>query len=305
MIKMMAAMMAATILFTGAAATKVEAASDMKFKTDLSLEVLFDARRIKFDVKPKMVDGSVLVPIRFVSEKLGGKLEVKGKDITITKGTKVLKLTMDSKKAAFNGKAVTLTQPAMVVSGRTLVPLRAISEGLAVNVQWDQTNNYVWIGKTDVPHVDDLIKETDAKPYMKYYPKDDTILTIFSSDPNFNGKKQTTIRLVKSDDFPLVMGNGRIIFRLDKSLAPDGGEYVRFSSNYRGSMNNSLFLLQSGVEMKLHGPRWDDESDKTVTLEYIPMIKRFSQEKTKMKDIEYFGFNLSGHSLYAMKNEWR
>lgn len=85
------------------------------FKTDVSLEVLYDGRRIQFDVKPKIIDGSVLVPIRFVAEKMGGKLEVKLKDITITKNDKVIKLTMESKNASFNGKSVTLHSQLLLI----------------------------------------------------------------------------------------------------------------------------------------------------------------------------------------------
>jgi|GEM_PF-423249 len=273
------------------------------FKTDVSLEVLYDARRIQFDVPPKMVEGSVLVPIRFVAEKMGAKLQLDGNDITITKEDKVLKLTRDSKKASFNGKAVTLAQPAMVDRGRTLVPLRAVSEGLGVKVEWDHANQYVWIGSQEVPRLEDVIDPVDVKPYAKYYPADDLVWTIDSPNPKLNGKKKTTIRLVETSDFPLLIGNGRIVYRLDKSTGSDQKDYVRFSSNYRGSMSNALFLLRTD-KFRFQGA-YTRENTKTATLEYIPIDYYDDIETTWLKEIEYIGLNLTSDSLIAMKNEWR
>ncbi len=44
---------------------------------------------------------------------------------------------MDSRKASIGGKPVTLDVPARIVGGRTMVPLRFISEALGADVGWD------------------------------------------------------------------------------------------------------------------------------------------------------------------------
>ncbi|MBJ6363022.1 copper amine oxidase N-terminal domain-containing protein [Paenibacillus sp. GCM10012307] len=308
--KLMAVMVAGAILFPGIAVPMVDAAvliagntgkqGVTTFKTDVSLEVLYDARRIKFDIPPKMVQGSVLVPIRFVAENIGGKLDVNGKEITVTKGDKVLKLSMDSNKAFFNGKAVTLAQPAIVDRGRTLVPLRAVSEGLGVDVEWDQLNQYVWIGSKDVPKIEDVITPVDAKPYLKYYPEDAPILTIFGA----GGKKKTTMRLVNTDDFPLVMGNNIIVYRLDKSSGSDGKDFIRFSSSTKGNMGNGLLLMQSN-SFRFQRPYTTEFGTKIPTLDYIPIDYYGDKETTWLKNIDYIGINLGSDSLIAIKNEWR
>ena len=91
--------------------------------SDMPIAVLFNARKIAFDVTPKMVDGTVLVPIRFVAEKLQASVDLKGKVITVTKGKSAIKLTIGSKAAVINGKATTLLQPATVDSGRTRISI--------------------------------------------------------------------------------------------------------------------------------------------------------------------------------------
>ncbi|WP_270166160.1 copper amine oxidase N-terminal domain-containing protein [Paenibacillus sp. SYP-B4298] len=312
--KMMSVALTATVLLSGmgAALPKADAAvliggypdkpHLLHFKTDVSLEVLYDARRIQFDVPPKMVEGSVLVPIRFVAEKMGGKLKLNGKDITITKGDKVLKLTRDSKKASFNGKAVTLAQPAMVDRGRTLVPLRAVSEGLGVNVEWDQPNQYVWIGSKDVPKIEDVIKPVDAKSYMKYYPKDDPVLTIYEVNSERFGEQKNTVRFIKTTDFPLDIG-GRLVYRIDKSKGSDEKDFIRYSSNSKGEIPSGLFMPYSGKFKFL--PSYTREVLPQATLEYVPVDYYDDDVVTKLKDINYIGINLGTDSLLLMKNEWR
>ncbi len=312
--KMMSVALTATVLLSGIGAAMPQADAAvliggypdkphlLHFKTDVSLEVLYDARRIQFDVPPKMVEGSVLVPIRFVAEKMGGKLKLDGKDITITKGDKVLKLTRDSKKASFNGKAVTLAQPAMVDRGRTLVPLRAVSEGLGVNVEWDQPNQYVWIGSKDVPKIEDIIKPVDAKPYLKYYPEGFSKLTIFSSDPELNGKKRTTVRFIKTTDLPLYI-DGAVVYRIDKSKGSDGKDFIRLSNNNRGPMTSGMFIPYNEQFKFIRA--YTKETLTQATLEYVPVDYYDDDVITELKDINYIGINLGTDSLLLMKNEWR
>ncbi|GIQ62245.1 hypothetical protein PACILC2_08130 [Paenibacillus cisolokensis] len=77
----------AAVAFVFGGSGSAVAATNTK-KADLSLEVLVDARRVIFDVKPKADDGTVMVPLRFVTDKLNGKLYLKGNTITASKGKK-------------------------------------------------------------------------------------------------------------------------------------------------------------------------------------------------------------------------
>ena len=55
--------MAASMLLSAGAANAITSSNGMS--SNLSIEVLYNARKIVFDTKPKMIDGTVLVPIRF------------------------------------------------------------------------------------------------------------------------------------------------------------------------------------------------------------------------------------------------
>ena len=54
-----------------------------------------------------------------------------------------IKLTINDKTAYVNGKEIALDTPSVIKDGRTLVPVRFISESLGKTVEWDAENKYV------------------------------------------------------------------------------------------------------------------------------------------------------------------
>lgn len=86
------------------------------------------------------------VPLRFVSEALGAKVEWVSNDQPITatinepKHNEV-KVMLNSKKVEKNGKVSTIEGAPVLQNGRTMVPLRVISEGLGAEVKWVPGSN--------------------------------------------------------------------------------------------------------------------------------------------------------------------
>ena len=93
-------------------------------------------------------NGTTLVPLRGIFEALGANVQWNQKDQTIDaiKGNTTIWLKIGSKTAKVNGKAVTISVPAKVKEGRTLVPLRFISQSLGETVHWDSSTRTVTIG---------------------------------------------------------------------------------------------------------------------------------------------------------------
>lgn len=89
------------------------------------------------------------VPVRFVSEKLGGEVSYnhENKEIIITKDNKKITLYLDSQNAKINGKDYKLDDKIYLKEARTLVPLRFISEALGEKVEWNQKNKTAIIGQ--------------------------------------------------------------------------------------------------------------------------------------------------------------
>jgi len=111
-----------------------------KLKKHAVISVYMDGEKIAFDQIPYAENGRTLVPLRAIFEKLGATVEWNGdtNTITATKGSTTVTLTLDNTSATKNGEAVTLDVPAKAVGGRTLVPVRFVSDCFGVDVQWDE-----------------------------------------------------------------------------------------------------------------------------------------------------------------------
>lgn len=111
------------------------------------IQVLLNGTPITFDVPPMIINDRTMVPLRAIFESLGATVDWNGDTRTVTSslnGTSV-NLTVDDYTMYVNGQAVSLDAPACIVDGRTLVPVRAISEAYGANVTWDGNTQTVYI----------------------------------------------------------------------------------------------------------------------------------------------------------------
>lgn len=111
------------------------------------ISVVLDGAPIEFDVHPAIIDGRTMVPLRAIFEAFGVTVEYDGETRVITAypGESTITLTVDSKEMYVGDRLVTLDVPATVIDGRTLVPVRAVSEALSCDVQWDGETSTVII----------------------------------------------------------------------------------------------------------------------------------------------------------------
>lgn len=107
---------------------------------DLAVGVELDGERITFDQDPILTSGRTLVPLRAIFEKLGAQVQWDDETQTVkaTKGDTTITLTIDDVTAYKNDEVITLDVPAKIVNGRTLVPLRFISDCFDMDVQWNE-----------------------------------------------------------------------------------------------------------------------------------------------------------------------
>ncbi|MCL2336557.1 MAG: copper amine oxidase N-terminal domain-containing protein [Firmicutes bacterium] len=101
-------------------------------------QVIVDGKAVSFDTPPVLANGRMLVPLRSIFEALNTTVNWDGatQTITATKGDINIKLVVGG-QAYKNDQAVALDVPAKLVDGRTLVPLRFVSEALGANVDWN------------------------------------------------------------------------------------------------------------------------------------------------------------------------
>ncbi|MCT4594256.1 MAG: stalk domain-containing protein [Anaeromicrobium sp.] len=94
------------------------------------------------DLPPTIMNNRTMVPLRFVAEALGTNVEWIDE-------TKTVKLELDNKELSLviGEKQPGMDVPAVIKNGRTLVPIRYVSENLGANVLWFQSSQRIEIVK--------------------------------------------------------------------------------------------------------------------------------------------------------------
>lgn len=144
-----------------------------------AIKVEIDGDVIQFDQGAVSVNGRTLVPMRTIFEELESTVQwtAKTKTITANRGTKKITLVVGSKTATVNGQKITLDVPPQIINGRTLVPLRFISEALGAKVDWNNKTKTVSITTVEVSdryyfvNLQTLILESISED--RYYQEDD------------------------------------------------------------------------------------------------------------------------------------
>ena len=121
------------------------AASAMAAGNDVSVVVNGDT--ISFDVPPMIIDGTTMLPVRMALEPLGATFSWNSmfKIVEIRANGKTINLLIDSSFAIVNGEMKVLTKPAVIIDGRTLIPIRFVAEELGYDVYWNDSTKTVTI----------------------------------------------------------------------------------------------------------------------------------------------------------------
>lgn len=103
------------------------------------ISVQLDGRTLQFDQPPAMIGGRLMVPLRGIFEALKADVvyDAATRSIQATKGSRVVQLQLGSRTAIIDGRTLFLDVPADTIGGRTMVPLRFVSESLGAEVKWE------------------------------------------------------------------------------------------------------------------------------------------------------------------------
>jgi hypothetical protein len=102
-------------------------------------QAVIDGRNVKLDAAPLNLNGTNYVPLRFVADALGGQAEWDGqqKKVTVLRGDTMLELWVGRPDLNRNGTREQSPASPIIRNGRTLVPVRVVSEQLGQQVDWD------------------------------------------------------------------------------------------------------------------------------------------------------------------------
>lgn len=96
---------------------------------------------------PVIIKGTTLAPIRIIVESLGGTItwNSTSQKITLILKNLTLELWINNKIAKVNGKTKNLTVSPQIINGRTMLPVRFVSEELGCHVLWDSIGRIITI----------------------------------------------------------------------------------------------------------------------------------------------------------------
>jgi hypothetical protein len=136
----------------GTVTAKVTYTAPVSTKTVLVLTIGADivsvnGKATSIDAAPEIVASRTFVPIRFIAEAFGATVEwlPETQGITITLGDHTIGLQIGNSTAVIDGSIISLPAAPYIKNGRTMVPLRVISESFGGDVVWDPTARTITI----------------------------------------------------------------------------------------------------------------------------------------------------------------
>jgi len=126
--------------------------------------------RLQFDQPPILENGRTLVPMRAIFEELNCTVEWYESTqmiIAVTEFGVYITLEIGSNIMTVKHDVIYLDVPPKLVNGRTLVPVRAISEALGADVSWHEPSSSVFIFYRFIEG-GDYLGWGDSSPYDDY-----------------------------------------------------------------------------------------------------------------------------------------
>ena len=226
---------------------------------DDEITVTVDGKQLEFDVAPIIENGRTLVPMRAIFEALGAVVDWDEDSKTVTAKTesKTLLITIGENNLGIIEKVfipqkikidedgpdtedniaytdatvrtVPLDVPAKIIDGRTLVPIRAISEGLDADVAWNAEEKIVSI--------------TQKTPRYEAYP-DIEVADEFKDIVVEDATELEFGKISYNDYKKLVFScNNFLRYDFEQNILPD----EMFAANVSGDINSKNEILLSDV----------------------------------------------------------
>ncbi|MBR1443309.1 MAG: hypothetical protein IJ583_07235 [Firmicutes bacterium] len=109
--------------------------------------IIINGKQMYSDVPPQIIDGRTMVPMRAVFEALDANIywDNATRTVTADKNGNTIKMTIGENEFYKNNDPLSLDVPAQIIDGRTLVPVRAVSESLDCKVSWNNDTRTVII----------------------------------------------------------------------------------------------------------------------------------------------------------------
>lgn len=282
-----------------------------------------DGELIVMDVAPVIIEGRTMLPIRYAATPLGADIKWDGeeKKVTLLLGEKKLELWVGQSGALINGSPILIDSDnpnvkPLIINGRTMLPLRFVTENLGCSLLWDAVNKKVTIIKDSevdvsvikptIPDIGSVLEPTTPgigsvlKPTIpdlgsvigKYLTKNQIDKLVISADTSkiqdfWKNKAGIPIKVTLNEaDFPVVLriGRGYNVF----------GEYASALSLKQAVLDLNKLI----VDQKIERINYDRGAYSEITGE---SIRTYSNQMSIKSGLEgrYFCFGGSANINFS------
>lgn len=151
--------MAAALLFAGASVKAANAGQQ-------PIAVFVNGRYVASDVSPVLINGRTYIPIRAISEAVGGN-QVSWNPATRTAMVDSSRFHMEMgvgrQYISSNGRYFYAEDGVLLIQNRTMVPVRAFANAAGASVEWNAASREVYVTKTNqaVPTAEQVYNSED------------------------------------------------------------------------------------------------------------------------------------------------
>ncbi len=230
------------------------------------ITVTFNGEPMQFDVPPIILNGTTLVPMRAIFEKLGFEVEwnKEAKQVYGTRNGTRITLFIDSTYVRITNPNGSITDnndmiqvPPTMIKGTTMIPLRLIAEHADANVDWNESTRTVAIRMGTA--FGQLHKVSVSSPKLPDSTRNTRIQV--NIDPSIPEKTQTYIQKLVSDiDGPLRKFLGAPI--------KDGSLTVKYEPGSHITLNQEKTLMTFGTLPQISNGN-DQQWDEIFLVNYI------------------------------------
>ena len=185
---------------------------------------------IVFDTEPSINDGTTYVPMRGIFEALGAdvKWNDSEKSITVINNSDTIKLYVGKNDIVINSKKSAKSPYPIISAGRTLVPLRSISELLGADVDWNSATRRIDISTEDNIKYKSIEGEWVNCAYNRYYGM---TITVVKSGDSYNAVISGISPATKLNTL-FVTGHNKL-----ENITDENGYYTAtsYDANYKKS----------------------------------------------------------------------
>ncbi|MCH5210693.1 MAG: copper amine oxidase N-terminal domain-containing protein [Oscillospiraceae bacterium] len=297
---------------------------------DDNIKVFLDGSEIQFDVPPQIIDDYTMVPMRAIFEALGYYVEwdqesqivmavnfqndtaiildCENSAICVCPASEAMEAMLSEETVEeFVDKYVEiLEQKIPIIDGRTLVPVRVISESSGCDVQWNGNTRSVYI--TSAPEQQDEtlffdeftgIPAPNANPIKKEYMQPE-IQGYYTYIYDYNNSELTNEKIV---DYMKTLEEYE--FYLDQDCAKETGAILYSYNNYEGiitfSSDDTITRIIVSIRTKAPTVSYYAEYKDVPDLSSVVSEYKFINKKIDRSQVTY-QYSYLNQSLDPMQN---